>query len=177
MNKLIKTSPFLIFGQIILVVVVLDQWSKSVVTSRLSEGAIVPVVEGFFNMTLVYNRGAAFGIFAHLPDSVRWPILAITSTIALAAVVYFLLNDFAKDRLAQIALGMIAGGAVGNIIDRISLGKVVDFIDWFYGSYHWPAFNVADSAICVGVVVLIVRKPSSKKGSKASPCESNGICT
>lgn len=149
------------------VVIISDQISKMAILSYLDEGDAVPVISGFFDLTLTYNRGAAFGLMAGIQDGLRHVLLALTTTLALGAVLYFLINDYSKDSVAQVALAMIVGGAIGNIIDRFRFGAVVDFLDVYYGSYHWPAFNVADSAICVGVFVLLLRRPS--KDTPPSP--------
>ena len=143
------------------VVIGLDQYSKFLVVQLLSEEEVVSVIPKFFNVTLVYNPGVAFGMMAELPDHIRQFALAGTTLLAFAAIVYFLLKDYYHDLVAQSALAMIIGGAVGNIIDRVRLGRVIDFLDVYYQTYHWPAFNIADSAICVGVAILLIRKPAS----------------
>lgn len=142
-----------------LVVVILDQYTKYLVVANLTLHETIELVPGFFNLILTYNKGAAFGLLADLPDTIRYIALTVTTLIALSAVVYFLLRDYREDFIAQIALSFIVGGAVGNILDRVRLGMVVDFLDVYYNNYHWPAFNVADSAICLGVAVLLFRKP------------------
>jgi len=142
-------------------IVVADQISKQVVLQNFSEYQSQPIIPGLFNLVLVFNRGAAFGIMSGLSDSYRHLALMTTTLLALGAVAYFLLHDFYRDRVAQGALGLIVGGAVGNIIDRFRFGAVVDFLDFYLGNSHWPAFNVADSAICVGVAVLLFRRSQS----------------
>lgn len=149
-----------VMGLVAMVVIAFDQASKLMILASLNEGDAVPIVPGFFDLTLTFNHGAAFGLMAGVQDGLRHVLLALTTTLALGAVLYFLLNDYSKDSVAQVALAMIVGGAVGNIIDRFRFGAVVDFLDVYYGSYHWPAFNVADSAICVGVFVLLLRRPA-----------------
>jgi signal peptidase II len=113
------------------------------------------MIDGFFNFTLVLNRGAAFGLFSSIPDPWRGIVLSVTSIIALVFVAFLLTKDFRHNQAAHAALGMIVGGGVGNAIDRIQHGAVVDFLDFYFGNYHWPAFNVADSAIFVGVAILL----------------------
>jgi len=140
-------------------VVVLDQLSKYFVQEKLFTGDSIEVIPNFLNLILTYNPGAAFGLMAGLPDAVRYLALGTATVVALVAVMYFFMRDYRHDRFAQIALAMILGGAVGNIIDRIRFGMVVDFIDVFVGVHHWPAFNVADSAICMGVAIIVLRKP------------------
>lgn len=144
-----------------LVVIILDQLTKWWVLQTISRGEIIPVIPDFFNLTLTFNRGAAFGILSNVPDGTRQLVLAFTTVVALSAVLYFLRHDFKNHKLAQYSLALIFGGAIGNVIDRVRLGEVVDFLDVYWSTYHWPAFNVADSAICVGVVILILRGSSS----------------
>lgn len=158
-SKIIK--PALVC--VLLLVWALDQASKHLVVSTLAPGEIWEVIPGFFNLILVHNRGAAFGLFSHLPDGIREWVLFGTTFAALAVVMFFLVRDYAGDSVAQTGLMMILGGAAGNITDRVRLGEVVDFFDVFVGSYHWPAFNIADSAICLGVVMLLFRRPKSKE--------------
>jgi signal peptidase II len=139
------------------VLLALDQITKVIAYTQLEEGVPVPVVPGFFNFTLVYNPGAAFGLFSGLPDTYRRITLLVVSVVALIVVVRFMLKDAKDDVIAQYALIAILSGAIGNIIDRVRFDRVVDFLDVYWGSYHWPAFNIADSAISVGVTVLIIR--------------------
>ena len=146
----------------LILVIVLDQLSKSLILSSFSVGEVRSIIPGFFNLTLTYNPGAAFGLLSDLPDGSRVLVLSLTICAALAAVGYFLLNEYYDDGIGQIGLLMIVGGAIGNIIDRARFGEVVDFLDVYFRSYHWPAFNIADSAICLGVTVLLFRKPSRK---------------
>lgn len=159
-------------------VVLADQYTKYIIVQSLSLGEIIPVIDGIFNLTLTYNRGAAFGMLADLPDSTRVVLLSSITLLAVVVVLYFLVMDYYHDIVAQFALGAILGGAAGNVIDRARLGQVVDFLDFYYGSYHWPAFNIADSAICVGVAVLLFRKTagsiaeSRRKESETLPLES-----
>ena len=138
-------------------VVVVDQWTKALVQEHISFGEIVPVIPGLFNLTLTFNRGVAFGVFSGLDDHMRLPLLAFTTGLAFIAVTYFLMKDYRRDPYGQAALGLVLGGAIGNVIDRVRFDAVVDFLDFYIGHSHWPAFNVADSAICVGVTLLLIR--------------------
>jgi len=138
-------------------IVGLDQLTKAMVLDSFTPGEIREVVPGFFNLTLHFNPGVAFGMFADLEDSLRVLVLTVTTVLALALVFYFLVTEYRYDRGGQFALALVLGGAMGNIIDRIRIGEVVDFLDFYIGTVHWPAFNVADSAICVGVTILIFR--------------------
>ncbi len=139
------------------VVVVLDQLTKLVALDRLAPGAAVPLIDGLLSLTLVLNRGLAFGLLAGVPAGWRW-IVALLSLAALAVLVRVALHLLPRGRLLDhAALGLIFGGAVGNLIDRWRFGAVVDFVDVYWRAWHWPAFNVADSAITVGVTLLALR--------------------
>lgn len=133
-------------------VLVLDQASKWLALQKLTLHESVPLVP-FLNLTLVYNKGAAFGF---LSTASGWQNLFFIGIALIAAVVilYLLRRMGTKDRFLAVALMLILGGAIGNLIDRLLYGHVVDFIDVYYGSWHWPAFNVADSAITVGAVMI-----------------------
>lgn len=144
---------------IVTLTVCADQISKFAIRTQLSEGDVVPVLSGVFNLALHFNPGVAFGLFADLPARTRAILLGISTLFALGLVGYFLRAYYRESGLARTALGLILGGAIGNLIDRVQFGRVVDFLDFYYGSWHWPTFNVADSAICVGVTLLIFVKP------------------
>jgi signal peptidase II len=138
-------------------IVILDQLTKFAVLGALPPGARVEVVDGLAALTLVMNPGLAFGLLGNLPATWRWVVaaLSIIALIVLARVVVRVLPGGGYVDLA--AIGLIFGGAVGNLIDRGRFGAVVDFIDVYYRDWHWPAFNVADSAITVGVLLLALR--------------------
>jgi signal peptidase II len=135
-------------------VLALDQITKLIVLARLVPGAVVVVVEDFVNLTLVRNPGLAFGFLSSVPTGWRWLVTAL-SLAALFVLARLAIRTLpASGRLGRLSLGLIFGGAVGNLIDRARWGSVVDFIDVYWKSHHWPAFNVADSSISVGVVLL-----------------------
>jgi signal peptidase II len=148
------SNKYLWSGSIVSVVLVLDQLTKYVVETRIRLYDVIPVIPGFFNLTHVRNRGAAFGILANLPGAWRSAFF-ITVTIAAVVVIAVLIRK-THERLLVIAFSLIAGGAVGNVIDRVRYGEVVDFIQWYVRSYYWPSFNVADSAISIGVGLLAI---------------------
>ena len=136
------------------VVVVVDQVTKLIVLSRLIHGVPVVLVDGFLALTLVMNPGLAFGLLAGIPASWRW-VVGLLSLVALVVLLRVALRILPSGGWReQSAIGLIFGGAVGNLIDRTRFGAVVDFVDVYVRDWHWPAFNVADSAITVGVVVL-----------------------
>ena len=114
---------------------------------------IKPIIPGFFNLTLAYNRGIAFGLFANLSELLRIVILVLATSLMLVVALIFLWREYSNSKFGLTALGFILGGAIGNLYDRAFTGYVVDFIDIFYKDYHWPAFNTADSAICVGQLI------------------------
>jgi signal peptidase II len=139
------------------VILVLDQVTKLVALQRLSPGAPVSVIDGFFSLTLVMNPGLAFGLLSSTPAAWRW-VVALLSMGALAVLGGVGMRMLpAGGWAARLAFGLIFGGAIGNLIDRGRFGAVVDFLDFYWRGYHWPAFNVADSAISVGVALLALR--------------------
>lgn len=147
-----KNKPiFLLAAAIILP---LDQLSKVVIDSNLELYQSLPVIENFFHITYLRNPGAAFGILAD--HSIRLPFFISVSLIAALGILWYLRRVAASDHWQQLALGLIFSGALGNLIDRIRLGEVIDFLDVHWYRYHWPAFNIADSAICVGVGIMLI---------------------
>ena len=135
-------------------VLVLDQISKFLVVRYLPRNGIVRVIPGFFDLTYVRNPGAAFGFLAGAQGSWRTAFFVTVSLAALAVI--FVLMRKSNDRLSLVSYALIGGGAVGSLVDRVRFGEVVDFIDWYYRSWHWPAFNIADSAITAGVALLAI---------------------
>ena len=135
-------------------IVVLDQITKQVAVERLLPGVPVRVVDGVLNLTLVMNPGLAFGMLGAVPVGWRWVValLSVGALVVLARLATRVVPE--GGAVGQLSLGMIFGGAVGNLIDRAMWGAVIDFVDVHWADYHWPAFNVADSAISVGVVLL-----------------------
>lgn len=139
-----------------ILIATLDQITKYIVEQELLPGDVIEIIPNLFNLVLTFNKGVAFGIFSGIEaDSVRFMVLGVTTLFALGAVWLFAKQPGSERRSIQIALGMILGGAIGNVLDRVLQGSVTDFLDFYYGTYHWPAFNVADSAICVAVALLI----------------------
>lgn len=140
-----------------LAVIVLDQWTKWLVELHLPHHTVEPVVPGFLNLTHVRNTGVAFGLFATSSgqEGGTW-ILTLLGLAALSAVGLYFWFAPSRNRGLMVALALVVGGAVGNLIDRISSGAVTDFIDVYVGTYHWPSFNVADSAISIGIVLMAI---------------------
>lgn len=136
-----------------MVIVAVDQLTKWLVLARFAPGERVELT-GFLNLVLVFNKGAAFSFLAGAPGW-QTPLL-VAFALGAAAVVALLLLRSRERRLFSAGLALILGGAVGNVIDRLRLGQVVDFVDLHAAGWHWPAFNVADSAITVGAALLIL---------------------
>jgi signal peptidase II len=138
-----------------LVVLVLDRLTKWLVETNISLHDTIQVIPGFFRLTHVENRGAAFGLFAESPSEWKVGMLVLFSLVALVVVSALLWRNSHAFSMTGTALALILGGAVGNLWDRLLSGHVVDFLDFYLGTYHWPAFNVADSAIVVGATLLV----------------------
>ncbi len=141
---------------IALFVVALDQASKWLVQGSMALHESVPVISGIFHLTYIRNTGGAFGIFAGGPAALRLPLFVGVSLAAVVALCWFLYRIPAHRRMVIAACGAVLGGALGNLIDRLTFGEVVDFLDVFYRDYHWPTFNLADSFITIGVVVMVL---------------------
>jgi signal peptidase II len=139
------------------VVVVLDQATKYLVLDRLAPGVRIEIVDGLLALALVMNPGLAFGLLGGMPPAWRWVVAAL-SLIALAILARVAIRVLPTGGPIDVAaIALIFGGAVGNLIDRARFGAVVDFIDVYWRTWHWPAFNAADSAITVGVALLALR--------------------
>ena len=134
-----------------LAVILLDQSSKEWVRGAFDLHESLPLVPGFFNLTYIRNTGAAWGLFSG--QSLALSVLAV---VMLAALVVFRRRLLPPGRIHRVALGLLCGGIVGNLFDRLRLDYVVDFLDFFHRGWHFPAFNVADSAICVGVGIYVL---------------------
>jgi signal peptidase II len=151
------TPKLRILAGVAAVGVILDQLSKQLIERTLIFGDSIAVIEGFFYLTRVHNRGAAFGLLANLPESIRLTFFVGVTLIAIAVIISFFRKLAPGDRLAASSLGLILGGALGNLCDRARLGEVVDFLHFkLWQGYSWPDFNLADSFIVVGVGMLIL---------------------
>ncbi|MCK6682519.1 MAG: signal peptidase II [Thermoanaerobaculia bacterium] len=135
-------------------IVLLDQWTKLLVLDRIPLHDSVTVIPGFFNLTHVQNTGAAFGFFASISSPVKTFLLNVVALAIFAFVATFSLRTPATAWLLQSALALTLGGAAGNLIDRLRVGSVTDFLHFYIRDFHWWSFNIADSAITVGVCVL-----------------------
>ena len=146
------TSLFAVAGIIIL----LDQVSKLLVLHFLPLFSAVEIIPGFFNLVHVRNTGAAFSILAGEPSVWRRVFFVGLTLLVVAIIVFAYRKVPIEDHWSRTAYALITGGALGNLIDRVRFGEVVDFLDCYVGAYHWPAFNVADSAVTVGALMLLV---------------------
>jgi signal peptidase II len=147
---------YLILGSLTSSIIILDQITKYVVHQKFRLGESIPIIQNFFHFTYVRNTGAAFGLLADADPAFRVPFFVIVPLVALAAIGYIFKKIPNEDLKLSCALSLVVGGAIGNLIDRIYYGFVIDFIDFFWGQNHFPAFNIADSAICIGVGILML---------------------
>lgn len=146
-----RKSGFLLLS---LLVLILDQWSKWMVEKYLPEHLPKEVIPGVLNFTHVTNTGVAFGLFAAKGNVAGTLVLTVLGLTALAIVIIYFWRTPSHDRLMLTSLSLILGGAVGNLMDRMATGAVTDFIDAYIGTYHWHTFNIADSAITIGICLM-----------------------
>jgi len=153
-NKHIWKEVF-IFWIIAGIVLFLDQFTKYIIISSIGYGQQIVVIPGFFNIVHATNTGGAFGILA---NAGKWKHLffQVVSVAAIIGLFYFYISSKNRTKLFLIGSALIAGGAMGNLTDRIRLRAVTDFLDFHIGVYHWPAFNIADSAITIGALLLMI---------------------
>lgn len=150
------TNKYLIAGIIALAVVLLDQYTKFLIVQHLPLHHSVDVIESYFTILHTRNKGIAFGIFSGQVSTTQTIVLIFTSLAAIVFIFYLLSGIRSPFLYATVTLALILGGAIGNLIDRIRWGEVIDFIDLHWRGHHWPAFNIADSAISVGMVLLVI---------------------
>jgi signal peptidase II len=163
-------------------IILLDQWTKALVRQQMHLQESIPIIPGLFNLTYIRNPGAAFGLFVGMDKTYRTLFFLLISVAAIVVIGYFFFASILDDRRLglsptgaqpraggesfsqrgsrhnrwlRIGLALVFAGAIGNLIDRMRYGEVVDFLDWYVGAHHWPAFNVADSSITVGVSILL----------------------
>ena len=136
-------------------ILIADQLTKFIVDRTMPLHHSIPVIDGFFNLTYIRNTGAAFGILSGAAAAFRLPFLLLFSLLAIGFIVVLLRRLPDRETGLITALSFILGGAVGNLIDRAVYGEVIDFLDFYWGNFHWPAFNLADSFITVGVVITV----------------------
>ncbi len=147
-------NKYRIFLVVASVSLLLDQLSKIYVDKSFELGESKRVITNFFHLTYVRNPGAAFGILSD--SAIRLPFFITISLLASLGILWYIQRIPSEKQWQHLALGLILSGALGNLIDRIRFGEVIDFLDVHWYNYHWPAFNVADSAICIGVGIMLV---------------------
>ncbi|MSP18882.1 MAG: signal peptidase II [Bdellovibrionales bacterium] len=141
----------------VLLVILFDQWTKQLVLNRFHWGESLSIIQSFFALTYVRNMGAAFGVLHNAPAYFRDPFFIMVPILALVIIMAILAKLKPDQKLTGLALSLVMGGAIGNLIDRVRFGYVVDFLDLHWKEvYHWPAFNVADSCIVIGVTYLFI---------------------
>jgi signal peptidase II len=144
-----------IVGGCLVFIVVADQLTKYIVDRSMSLHNSIPIIDNFFSLTYIRNTGAAFGIFSASHEAFRLPFLITVSLVAIGFIFMMLKRLRETETGLIIALAFILGGAIGNLIDRIVYGEVIDFLDVYWSDYHWPAFNLADSFITIGVGITV----------------------
>ena len=152
-----RLMPF-ILGVLILL---LDQWTKYLVKTNLFYGESIPIIDGFFNLVFIKNDGAAWNIM-----SGQRLILVLISSLILLFLIFKGYEFFSAKKIHRIAYGMLLGGISGNLVDRILTGKVIDFLDFQIGTYHYPSFNIADACICVAVILYFITSKNNKQNIK-----------
>ena len=147
-NKYIKLA--VVAGLVVLA----DQVTKALIFKYLPYHQSITVIAGFFDLTHIHNPGGAFGLMANMSATVRTVVFLFASSAAVGLIFYFYKNTPPSYVFLAVGFALIFGGAIGNLIDRVRLGIVIDFLDVYVGKYHWPAFNIADSAITVGIFIF-----------------------
>ena len=159
---------YALLGGVAAAVIALDQLTKWWVVTTLPEYQSVPVIRGFFDLVNIRNRGAAFG-FLNNPD-ISWQFwLFLAATLVAVGAIVALAREARGNTPLLLGLGLIMGGAIGNLIDRVRLRSVVDFLDFYIGTWHWPAFNVADIAICCGAALTCVVMYLADRADRRQP--------
>ncbi|MDD5475850.1 MAG: signal peptidase II [Syntrophales bacterium] len=159
-------ARILVYVTAVLVVLV-DQATKYLIQSSIPLYESIPVIEGLFNITHVRNPGAAFGLLAGASSTLRFVFLVVLTLAIIGIIVVYLEKHRSAGKTLTTGLTLILGGALGNLVDRLSHGEVIDFLDFHIGSWHWPAFNVADAAITVGAFLLIIDMMRGRESSSS----------
>jgi len=154
-RSVVTHNKYLKLAVIAGLVIIFDQITKAVIQNTVPLYHSIEVIPGFFSITHINNPGGAFGFMANKSSGLRNLIFLFLSSLAICLIFYFYKTTPQKYSLLSACFALILGGALGNLIDRIRFGEVVDFLDFYIGNYHWPAFNVADSAITVGIAIYL----------------------
>ncbi len=145
----------LLYPIVIIALLGIDQLTKALVARSILFQSSKSIIPGFFNLTHIRNRGAIFGFFSHSESRILFIFLTLVSLVALGLVIYYFFKTPSTQRFMKISLSVILAGALGNLIDRIFRGYVIDFLDFYVKDWHWPSFNVADACITTGALILI----------------------
>ncbi len=145
----------IVFGWLA-VILIADQLTKFIIDQTMPLHHSIPVIDNLFSLTYIRNTGAAFGVLSRSAASFRLPFLVLFSVLAIGFVIMMLRRLPDRETGLITALAFILGGAIGNLIDRVAYGEVIDFLDVYWSNFHWPAFNLADSAICLGVTAMLL---------------------
>ncbi|MGD9364652.1 MAG: signal peptidase II [Desulfobacteraceae bacterium] len=149
-------TKYIRFSVVSALVVLCDQITKALVLAKMPLFKSITIIPGFFNLTHVHNRGGAFGFLAQNGSPLRHWIFLGAAFLALGLILYFYHQTPKNRPYLGLGLSLIFGGAIGNVIDRLRFGEVVDFLDFYVANLHWPTFNVADSAVTVGVGIFLI---------------------
>lgn len=165
MNTHQKSPTALIWLVLSIALILLDQWTKQIATANLQYGESVPFIAGFWDWTLAHNTGAAFSFLANSGQWAHWffVVMKVTVSLVLIVLLFKMPRNHWRDALPY---SLIISGALGNLVDRFRFGYVVDFIEWYYKSYSWPVFNIADSCIVLGAALLILFSFGKKDETK-----------
>jgi signal peptidase II len=156
---------YLVFSLTAGISLILDQLSKAYIDNHFELSQSKRIIDNFFHLTYVRNPGAAFGMLSD--HAIRVPFFISISVLATVGILWYIRKISHVKRWQHLALGLILSGALGNLVDRIRFGEVIDFLDVHWYNYHWPAFNVADSAICVGVTIMLICSWHEERQKKA----------
>ena len=173
MNSMVGRYGVLAF--VVLTIVVVDQITKIYIDGSMQLHQSISVIPGYFSLTYIRNPGAAFGIMGTMSSGFRLVFFFLTSVLAMGLLITIFLRLEPGDWWGQLTIASIFGGAIGNFIDRLQYGEVIDFLDFYINGYHWPAFNVADSAISVGVVSLLLLFAFEKRKPDLTPQEDSQL--
>ena len=167
MDTSFKLQGRLPYVLLVAATLIADRWTKVLIRGRFDLNESISVIDGFFNITYVRNTGVAFGFFSSIGSPAKSVLLSLFTAFAAVVVITYSFRSPARNRLLQVALSLILGGALGNLYDRLAYRYVVDFLELYAGSYHWPSFNVADAAISTGVVLLAIEIIRNEAPSQA----------
>lgn len=154
LQAMVKSDVMLKWLWLSFIAIILDQWTKLAVSGAMQYQESIEVMP-FFNLTYVHNTGAAFSLLSDAGGWQRWLFAGLAFVISIVISVW-IAKLKKQEVLLAVSLSLVLGGAIGNLIDRVAYGYVIDFLDVYYQDWHWPAFNIADSAICVGVFLMIL---------------------